>query len=172
MTELICDMSRAKARRAQGQNRCQIPAVHPARPSRGQRLHRLRASLSAQPESDEGCGQNQCNYPPKPMDSSWHGALAPKLAVDEVVVIEVLVREVQTARARFFRPARLFIRSAFGTGPGPGRDIGAAVGTSLGRHVNPSRRIPRQSLSPRPSGRSREEWPACPSRNSPAGPDC
>ena len=66
------------------------------------------------------------------MNAARHRALAAELALDEIVVVEVLLRQVQPICARRLRPAGLLIRPAFGAGPGLGRDFRAAVGASLG----------------------------------------
>jgi hypothetical protein len=153
------------------------PAAKPQEPADKCQIHqrghqRLKKCYSSQPKPDESCCQRQCHHPPIPGNPARHRAPFAKLALDEVVVIEILLRQVQAARARFLRPAGFLIRAAFGTGSGFGRDFSAAIGASLGRHVSPFPRIPRPSSIAPPLARSRERGLACPSRNPPAAPDC
>lgn len=62
--------------------------------------------------------------------------LFPKFPLDELSVIEVVVRQVQAARSALFRPAGFLIRAAFGTGFCVGRNFRATVRANLWGHYD------------------------------------
>ena len=60
--------------------------------------------------------------------------LAAEFPLHEFLVIELLVRQIESAGGRSVGPAGLFIGTAFGTGFGLGWNVSAAIGA--GGHGN------------------------------------
>ena len=68
------------------------------------------------------------------MYALWNNAFLIKFPLHEIVVIEILIRQAESVGVGCFRPAGVFIRTAFWTRLGAGRDVCAAVGAGFGRH--------------------------------------
>ena len=68
------------------------------------------------------------------MDAAWDKLLPVKLAFYEIIVIEILIRQVQVVVPRLFRPAGPFIRTAFRAGFGAERNSRAAMGANVRCH--------------------------------------
>ena len=72
------------------------------------------------------------------MKSMRDGAFGSELTFDEFVIIELLLREIQSANVRLLGPTGLLIGTTFGTGFGIGRNFSAAVRANLGTHAIPA----------------------------------
>src|ERR1051325_14091 len=64
------------------------------------------------------------------MHSTRHRAFFSELTLDEIVVIEVLLRQIQAAGLSLLRPTGFLIRTTFRTGSGFGWNFRAAVWTN------------------------------------------
>jgi hypothetical protein len=68
------------------------------------------------------------------MDASGRWPFWPELVLNEILVVEVILRQVQSIDSCLLGPAGSFIRAAFGTGFGIGGDVGTAIGASIRGH--------------------------------------
>src|SRR5262245_6194772 len=68
------------------------------------------------------------------MESTWNWAFIAKLAFCKFVVIELLVRQVQTTGIGFIGPTGILVRAASGTGAGVWWDFRATIGTNFRGH--------------------------------------
>src|SRR5207253_1770759 len=90
------------------------------------------------PQEEESAQDQNGNHPPKPANPVRHRAGATKLALDEVVVIKLFLRQIQSVHVSYFGPAGLLIGATFRAGFGIGRDVRTAVGTSFRGHSGSS----------------------------------
>jgi hypothetical protein len=68
------------------------------------------------------------------MHPSRDGTFAFEFAFNEILVIEAVVRQIEPFNVGRLRPAGLFIRAAFRTGPGIAWHFRAAIGAYFRRH--------------------------------------
>ena len=90
--------------------------------------------ISSEPVSEEGSQQDKPYHPPKPMQPVRHRAPGSEFAFDEVVIIKLLFRQVETIAMSVLGPACSIIRTAFGAGFRLGRHVRAAIGANPWRH--------------------------------------
>src|ERR1041385_1494734 len=74
----------------------------------------IRSELSHQ-KYEKSQNHNYADDPPNPMHTARHRALAAKLALYKVVVIEFLLRQIQAVGISLLRPTGLFVRATFRT---------------------------------------------------------
>src|SRR5882724_11038062 len=120
--------------------------------------------LSSEDHDQNDARDEQADEPPEPGDAMRQGFFGPEFFFDEILVIEVLVRQVEGFAGGGIRPTGFLAGAAFGAGFCAGRNVGAAIGAEFRRShgarvvliyaatdwVSPCRRILRPSSGPGP----------------------
>jgi hypothetical protein len=90
---------------------------------------------ATQQEQHEQDDQHDAYSPPEPADSSGQPFFRAEFALDELIIVEGVFRQIQTGRVRVFSPAGFLASAALRTGFGVARDVSAAVRAAFRRHV-------------------------------------
>jgi hypothetical protein len=76
------------------------------------------------------CEHENGHHPPIPTDAARLGTGGAKFFINELIVIELVIGQIESAGFRRLRPSGFLAGTAFRAGFGFGRDVRAAIGAS------------------------------------------